>query len=171
MSAVTLISLAFATLMVAGALFDIRDRKIPNRLTLAGIAAGLVLALGPGGVGIVAALLGAGLGFLVALPLFALGAFGGGDAKLITAVGAFMGPAGLLNALLGTALIGGGMAVYTTWRCGMLGRTIFNTGQLVLSLLTAGHHGQRLTIRSEGAVNIPYGVAIAAGSLIAWILL
>jgi Flp pilus assembly protein protease CpaA len=78
-----------------------------------------------------------------------------------------MGPLGMLKALLFTALIGGAMAVYTTWRLGLLGQTISNTGALVLNLVTVGRFGHRQTLRSEGAVTIPYGVAIAAGSLLA----
>jgi prepilin peptidase CpaA len=155
------------TLVVAAALSDVKDRTIPNYLTVTGLAIGLVLSLSPGGISPQGALLGAAIGFGLSLPLFALGAFGGGDAKLITAVGAFMGPLGMLEALLGTALIGGAMAVYTTWRLGLLGQTISNTGALVLNLVTVGRFGHRQTLRTEGVITIPYGVAIAAGSLIA----
>lgn len=155
------------TLAVAAAFSDLKDRTIPNYLTVTGFLVGVVLSLSPGGISPQGALLGAAVGFGLSLPLFALGAFGGGDAKLITAVGAFMGPLGMLKALLATALIGGAMAVYTTWRLGLLGRTISNTGALVLNLVTIGRFGHRQTLRSEGAVTIPYGVAIAAGSLIA----
>ncbi|HSM37506.1 MAG TPA: prepilin peptidase [Longimicrobiales bacterium] len=154
-------------LVAAAALSDLKDRTIPNYLTVTGFGIGVMLSLSPGGISPQGALLGGAVGFGLSLPLFALGAFGGGDAKLITAVGAFMGPVGILEALLFTALIGGAMAVYTTWRLGLLRQTISNTGALVLNLVTVGRFGHRQTLRSEGAITIPYGVAIAVGSLIA----
>lgn len=162
------ITFAFACVLIMGALSDLRDRTIPNVLTLPALGAGIVLAALPGGISLSAALLGAGLAFVVSILLFALGAFGGGDAKLLMVVGAFMGPIDFLNALLFTALIGGVMAVYTTARLGLLRPTLKSMGSLVVSLVTRGRRGRRITVRSSGVVTIPYGVAIAAGSLIAW---
>ena len=67
---------------------DLRSRRIPNWLTVGGMLAGLAVraSMGPGPVG--TGILGIALAALLALPFFAMGALGGGDAKLLMAVGA-----------------------------------------------------------------------------------
>ena len=81
-------------LRVAAVLADLR-RRVPDWLTAAGAAAGVVCAAWGGwhGVGIAAA--GALAGFL---PFHWCGAVGGGDAKLMAAHGALLGPSGILLA-------------------------------------------------------------------------
>jgi prepilin peptidase CpaA len=51
------------------------------------------------------------LGGALGTGLFALGAFGGGDVKLIAALGAILGPVGLIYMLFWTALAGGALAL------------------------------------------------------------
>jgi hypothetical protein len=81
-------------LRVAAVVADLR-RRVPDWLTAAGAAAGVVCAAWGGwhGVGIAAA--GALAGFL---PFHWCGAVGGGDAKLMAAHGALLGPSGILLA-------------------------------------------------------------------------
>jgi prepilin peptidase CpaA len=57
-------------------------------------------------------LLGGGIALLLLLPLFAMGGIGGGDAKLLVMVGAFLGVKPFLAALLATAVFGGAMALF-----------------------------------------------------------
>jgi prepilin peptidase CpaA len=64
--------------------FDLRERKIPNWLTIPALVAGLLLNRWDGAAG---ALLGAAF----YLPGFLLGMAGGGDVKLLAAVGALAG--------------------------------------------------------------------------------
>ena len=81
-------------LRVAAVVADLR-RRVPDWLTAAGAAAGVVCAAWGGwhGVGIAAA--GALAGFL---PFPWCGAVGGGNAKLMAAHGALLGPSGILLA-------------------------------------------------------------------------
>jgi len=91
---------------------DLARRSIPNWLTGAGIAAGLISHLWAGGwrgLGLAAA--GGGIGFVLPLPLFVFGAMGGGDVKLMAAFGTMLGPAGILLAALLGAAVGGLEAV------------------------------------------------------------
>ena len=53
---------------------------------------------------------GAALGFVLTFPLYALGGFGGGDLKLVVALGAALGPLALLSTLFWMALCGGVLA-------------------------------------------------------------
>ena len=93
--------LALLMLLTVAVLTDLRERRIPNKVTVPGLLAGLVIgAVLEGGFPQVA-LGGASLALLVSFPLVALGGLGAGDAKLLTAVGAFVGPGGLLPAVRG----------------------------------------------------------------------
>jgi prepilin peptidase CpaA len=160
------ILLSVLVMVVAVAVWtDVRKRRIPNALTATALilALGLRAALGSGA--LLDGFLGAGLALVVLLPLFAMGGVGGGDAKLLIAVGAFLGPQQLFVALLATAVAGGVIAVAYAIRRGVVLPLILNTGGLVKYVVTLGHGGERTTRTSAGAVNIPYAVAIAAGTL------
>jgi prepilin peptidase CpaA len=147
---------------------DLRARRIPNVVTLPGLVAGLALA------GIMerglpsGALAGAGLALLVSFPLVALGGLGGGDAKLMTAVGAFVGPGGLVSVALYSALAGGLLALLNVVRRRAFVPVMFNVWKLLLHLSSLGRHGERFSLESPGAHSIPYGLAIAVGTMGAW---
>ncbi len=94
---------AFTLLLLTAAALDIRDRRIPNVLTGAGVLVGLAFGILEAHGLPLSALAGMALGLGIGFPLFALGALGAGDAKLLAAVGAFLGPTGLVL----TALYGG----------------------------------------------------------------
>ena len=104
------------------------------------------------------------------MPLFALGGLGGGDVKLLAAVGAFLGPGKLVTALLAAGVVGGAMALaVAAWR-GALAATLARTGGLLLRWLTLGRAGDSRTLGAPGAVTVPYGVAIAVGAVVGWLL-
>ncbi len=114
------------------------------------------------------AVAGAGLALAVTFPLVALGGIGAGDAKLLTAVGAFVGPAGLFSVALYAALAGGLLAIGNTVRRGAFLGVVVNMKNLLVYWLTLGRHGVRIGLDSPGARSVPYGLAIAAGALVAW---
>ncbi len=159
-------TLLFPVLLLAAAL-DWRTRVIPNWLTLAALVVGLGRAALPGGVALSAAAGGAALGLGFGFVLYALGALGGGDAKLLAAVGAFLGPLPFLNGLVLVIGVGGVMALGAVVRRRALRATLRTMGSIVLSLVTFGLTGRRVTLRSEGAIAVPYGIAIALGITLA----
>lgn len=140
----------FALGLAAAAVTDVRERRIPNVLTVSAVVAALVLAALEGWGSLGAALLGAAAGLAIGVVLFAVGVVGGGDAKLMAVVGAFLGAAALPRALLFIALAGGGLALLTL---------------LAGALLPKPVPAQRGDVRSAGRLSVPYGVAIAAGAL------
>lgn len=160
--------LALVALLGAAVVMDLRERRIPNRLTVSGLLVGLAFAaMMEGGVPL-SAVAGSGLAFVVALPFVALGGLGGGDAKLLVAVGAFVGPGGLLSVALYGALAGGLLALGSAIRRGTLLSVLLNSGRLFLHLITLGRHGERFGLDSPQAHSVPYGLAIAAGALVTW---
>jgi prepilin peptidase CpaA len=101
-------------LLTLAAVIDLRRRRIPNWLTFGLIASGLARAWLVAGVAGAAGLIHATAGLFAAasIPffLFALGALGGGDVKLLAGVGAWLGAeAGLavfaVQSVIGLALV------------------------------------------------------------------
>lgn len=101
----------------AGAVVDLRTRRVPDRVTLALAAAGLALAAaGFGRVGVAAACAGALTGLVLMLPGYLFGATGGGDVKLLAAAGTLLGPGDTAWAFLATLLAGGALALVVAVR-------------------------------------------------------
>jgi prepilin peptidase CpaA len=164
------IGLPFAALMLLAAASDLLTRRIPNVLTVAGVAAAPVLWAVVAGPSIaLASLVGAVLAFVVGAALFAAGVLGGGDAKLLMVAGAFLGPARLVPALLAIGIVGGILAlVFALWS-GRLFWTLERVWHLSLHIVTLGRRGASYTVGSADALTVPYAVAIAAGSLATWL--
>ncbi len=102
-------SIAVSTCSLAAAVIDLRTRRVPNVLTGAAGAIGVALALtGTGRIGLAASLVGGAIGFFLMMPGYLFGATGGGDVKLLAAVGTLLGPDRILVAYFGMA-IGGGL--------------------------------------------------------------
>lgn len=105
--------LALGCLLLFACLFDLRQRRIPNRLLAIGLLAALVLQLGSGPPSalLTSYLAGFALGLLMFLPLYLLGGMAAGDVKLMATVGAFVGPALVFQSSLATYCFGGVMAL------------------------------------------------------------
>ena len=100
-------------LAAIAAIFDIRYRRIPNWLVLAGILVGFAWNVSSSGwPGLGRASAGLGLGFILYFPLYLLRARGAGDVKLLAAVGAVTGPLNCLWIFLLTAILGGIIALF-----------------------------------------------------------
>ena len=99
-----------------------------------------------------------------------MGVLGGGDGKLLMAIGAYMGGRELLGALLVIASVGGIVAVIDAGRKGVLLPVLYNTGGILKHWATFGRRGNNRSLSSAGALAIPYGVAIAIGGLLWWFL-
>ena len=159
---------AFLALLCLAGWSDIRTRRIPNLLTLSGLVVGLLLRAVDGYTPLAHGLAGAGLALLIALPFFAGGALGGGDTKLLVAVGAFMGEGRLVGALLLIAVLGGVIAVVESIRRGVILPVVMNSVDILKRWATLGRAGAPRSLATPGAVSIPYGVAIALGAAIWW---
>jgi hypothetical protein len=103
-----LISTSLLTGVLALAVWtDLKSRRIPNALVAMGLCLALAsVSMGWGSVSLSQCLLGALTGLVLFLPLYLFGAVGAGDAKLMAAVGAFVGPYAVLWAAVYTALFG-----------------------------------------------------------------
>jgi prepilin peptidase CpaA len=152
----------------SAAWWDATAHRIPNKVTMMGLAAALALRAPTGLEAVVQGLAGAGIVLVVALVFYALRAIGGGDVKLLAAVGAFMGPAEVPGALALIAVLGAAFALVSVIRRGVLPLLLFNTLDLVKSLASLGQSGLSRKLETPAALTIPYGVPIAVGTLIWW---
>lgn len=99
-------------LVVTAAIVDVKTRRIPNALSVAGAIVGIGLAAtGTVHVSVAQSIVGLILGGLLMLPGYLFGATGAGDVKLMGAAGAVVGVARVPAAFLFTAIAGGAIAV------------------------------------------------------------
>lgn len=150
--------LAFPALVIVGALRDATSYTIPNW-----ISGALILAFFPAAFALGVPLptiglhVGLGVAALIAgMAMFALNWIGGGDAKLFAAAGLWLGwPAGI-DYLMVTGVGGGALAVGLLTLRSAAVRPLAQLGPAwVCRLATPGE-------------NVPYGVAIAVGALVAF---
>ena len=99
MESITVLQLAgVAIFTLIATVTDLQKRKIPNWLTVSAAVLGLVFHVSTSGVsGLWFSLGGFGTGFGMLLVLWLIGGGGGGDVKLMGAIGAWLGP---MNTLL-----------------------------------------------------------------------
>jgi len=152
----------------AAAWWDATAQRIPNTLTVTGLAAALMLRALVGVDAFMHGVMGAGIGLLVSLVFYALRAIGGGDLKLLVGIGGFLGADEIWGALAVIAILGAAFALASTLRRGVLPLLIYNTMDLVRSLSSLGRAGSPRRLDSAAALTIPYGVPIAVGTLIWW---
>ena len=159
-----LVPAVIALVVTIAAAIDLRTRRVPNVLTAAAALIGLAMAAGGvGRVGVAMAIAGCLLGAGVMLPGYLLGGTGGGDLKLLAAIGTMLGPGATLRAFVATAIAGGVLAIVVAARRRRVAATLTGTAHLVA---TAG--ARREGIEDAAADNrFAYAPAIAVGAIVA----
>jgi prepilin peptidase CpaA len=140
--------IGLAVIGLVGSWLDATQRRLPNWLSALGLVAGLALAFATGGLDSVGS---HGLHALVALlggmALFAMGVIGGGDAKFYAGMAAWFPLSLGLNLFVAVAMAGAGLLL-----CWAIIRKI---------------KGKAVFTRNSGpADGLPYGVAVAAGTML-----
>jgi prepilin peptidase CpaA len=122
--------------VIIAAWTDIRTRRIPNPITVAGALLGFVLHVWNSGLqGALTSIEGALLGLGLFIVFYFVGGMGAGDVKLFAAVGALVGPQALVLVFVFTGLLGGITAAVVAVR------------------------------RRHWRATLPYGAVIAGGTL------
>ena len=147
-----LFAFAFLALCVYAALRDIETLTITNGLNalIAFLFVPAIILAAPGW-DVAGGHLSAGaIAFIVSVLLFMLGAFGGGDAKMIPGVMLWLGPEATPTFIAVMAVAGGGLALLV-----MIAR------RFVPETAAPGFAHETL----QAGKGVPYGVAIAAGAI------
>jgi prepilin peptidase CpaA len=156
------------TLAIAATVTDLRSRRIPNPLTLGGAVVALLahLALsGPRGAMFAAA--GWVVGLVLFLLPFALGGMGGGDVKLLAALGAWLGPSDAMWLALYTGVAGGILAIVVALAKGYLRTALSNVALLLTHWRVAGVRPlDELTLERSGAPKLAYALPILVGTVV-----
>ncbi len=155
------------TVAVCAAVIDVRERRIPNRVTYPAMLAGLAAqGMLHGWRGLVVSAAGGLLFGGVFLLFYLIRGIGAGDVKLAAALGCIVGPSASLQVLFATALAGGALAIAFMVVSGRVIETLRNT--LWVAAFHA-HHGLQthptVNLDNPGALRMPYGLAFAAGTL------
>lgn len=160
-------------LLTWAAVVDVRSRRIPNWLTFSLMLAGLgqsftwARTVSPGD-----ACLGLLTGFGLTFALFALGAVGGGDVKLLAGIGAWLGPLPVLAVFAIEAIIGMVIVLAQAAAQGRLTKLFRNSAVIAMSLANSGEHGLDEAAETGRACSgtggrpLPYAVPVLLATLL-----
>ncbi|MEO7773844.1 MAG: A24 family peptidase [Steroidobacteraceae bacterium] len=153
------ISTPLALGLLVATVSDFRNRRISNVLTVAMLAAAVVVrTLVNGGSGAIDSLGGALVGFAALLPFYLLGGFGAGDVKLMAASAAWLGIKLSVVAVGATLFCGGVIGLAVAGWCLLARRGTWPVAATMLAMPDPN--------TALGAVKkkkFPYAVAIASG--------
>jgi len=146
---------------------DVRQRRIPNRVTFPAIAAGLAAhTLAGGWLGLGDAALAGLIAGGVFLIFYLAGGMGAGDVKLMTAIGCLAGLPSLKLLIIATVLAGAAFALAISVHHGRLRETLLNVGAVLQ------HHSLRglephpeLNLSRQETLRLPFALPAAAGCL------
>ena len=147
---------------------DIVSRRIPNVVIAIGLIASLVVQVclhGPlaGGANWLA---GVSTGFALLVPFYLVRGMAAGDVKLLMMIGTWVGPEMTFHIALATFLIGGAWSLVVTMSRGRTRRLLWNLWSLLNNTTRAGRNAGAMRYAPvESVGSLPYGVAIAAGTL------
>lgn len=170
--------LALSLILACAVWHDVKSRRIPNGLIVAGALAAVALhSLLPAGAGLfgqpagalgaLSSLGGLASGLLLLMPFYALRTMGAGDVKLMGVAGAFLGPLGAVNAALFALLAGALLALAVAWHAGQLLQVYVNVQQMLGAAKWGRARGRGATIPEPVVVTgkLPYAIAIACGAM------
>ena len=162
------IELVALTLVAIAACTDVRSRRIPNWLTVPACILGISLHRFLGGwSGLKLSLEGAGIALAVLFPVVLLRGLGAGDWKLFGALGAFVGPVGIMLILFFAVMIGGAMAIFLTIRRRMFWSTVKNLWALMKGFFIYGlRPNPEVSLDNPGLLKLPFAVATALATVI-----
>ena len=162
--------IGLSILLVSAVVCDLRHRRVPNQLILAGLVSGLLIASLPGSHGLASAVLGVVTGMALLMPFYWVKGVAAGDVKLMGASGAFLGPAATLESVMWTFLAGGAMALI--WQMGKAWHGAKARGRPAFSTHAVGEIPLQIELRPRERIRhpghspaLPYALAIACGVL------
>jgi prepilin peptidase CpaA len=167
MSRELFISASFLLVPLSALIFyyDVRYRRIPNKIVLSALLTGIAINMyWNGWNGLLASVEGCLAAFSLMLLLHFYGALGAGDVKLFAAIGGILGIGLVFKTFMIVVLMGGVLAIISMFFTG----TARVTMQRVYLILVGFLPGWKMP-RYEATPDchtIPYGVAITLGSLI-----
>jgi prepilin peptidase CpaA len=165
------LNLILAATIVVAAFIDIKERRVPNWLIVSAVCAGFVLGALQGSTHLLLSIGGFAAGVAALFIPFAFGWMGAGDVKLFGAVGALLGYTSLPRVLFYSCIVAGSVALFAL-AFGYARHTSFKqlwTDCKFMLLTLRGGFPKGSSLES-GAYSVPWGVAIGAGTIMAYYL-
>jgi prepilin peptidase CpaA len=159
-------------LLIWAAVSDLRARRIPNWVTFSIALSGLAQCWTPNHLaGPMQALLGFAAGFAIPFVLFAIGALGGGDVKLLAGVGAWLGPEAAIKIFLLAAIAGMVIVLAQAISQGRTTALFRNSALIALNAAHVGELGVENMAESGKACRsvdrpLPYAVPVLIATLV-----
>ena len=152
--------------------FDLRSRRVPNWLSFSATVMALALNVSiHGAMGLIHCVFGLTMALVVLLGPFVLGGLGGGDVKMMGAIGALLGPALTIQALAIGFVIGGLITLVHLAYLGKTAEVAGRTARMVASAITQRSlHPLRVDLDAPDAIALPYTLPLGIGSILAVIL-
>ncbi len=170
----TSLDLVLIAILLFACAFDLRQRRIPNRLLAVGLLGATILHLSSASASALLTTLVAGfaLGLVMFLPLYLLGGMAAGDVKLMATVGAFLGPSLVFQASLATYCCGGVLALSIVLYRRRGRAALANVFALLLPVMMLGKapRQERAAASAASVGGMPYAVAITCGTgIVLWL--
>jgi prepilin peptidase CpaA len=163
------IEVSLLIVALAAAVYDVRYRRIPNWVSVGGIALGLLAnTLTHGISGLLFSLGGFALGFGLYFVLYVIHAMGAGDVKLMGAIGALVGWKNWVAVFVIAAILGGIMAMILIVARNRVKKTVWNMGYLLNEMRrgrAAYMSREELDVKSPQSVGLPHGAVIAVATI------
>ena len=152
------------TLLITAAAIDLKHRRIPNWLNLTILATGFFQAFFSfHTVTPIQSIAGFAVGFVLPLALFMINAIGGGDVKLLAAIGCWVGPVNILLIIIVKDVVGLVIVLTQAMLQKRLGRLFRNSASIAINLISVRHVGvdtvQKMGLSSK-SVDKPLPLAV-----------
>lgn len=172
-------SILLGILLLSAIWSDVKSRVIPNSIVFLGAVIGIALhtalPMGSGlfndpfgSLGISNSIAGLCVGLIILLPLYALGVMGAGDVKLLSMIGAFLGPQAIIKVALLSFIAGGLFGIIVALWKGVLQQVFKNIFNISMQLFMQTQLGERLHINAPAVTNVKlaYAIAISTGTVL-----
>lgn len=161
--------LPLIALLTLAAVIDARTRKIPNWLNLVILVGGFAQAIAVGvPITISQAMVGVLAGFGILVIPYVLGAMGGGDVKMLAAIGAWLGALGTLQVYLVAAVVGLVIVIVQCFLTGRLTQLVKNSTLIVANFANYAQVGRETVVATGKSMKsvdkpLPYAVPTLVG--------
>ena len=175
----SIVGLALIGIVAAICVSDARERRIPNKLVLAGLVLALIwnsfapLGYGifdqytPGGVGFTASALGALAVFVFFFALYALRIMGAGDVKLMAFFGALFGGLAVIDFTVTVFLCGGVLALSRMFDAKRRTQVLNNLKLITLDrIVSPTGRDQVFDPDNDTAERLPFALAICGAAVV-----
>jgi prepilin peptidase CpaA len=159
--------LLIITILAIASLTDLFYKRIPNWLTLSSLICGIFFQLFfRGFAGFFISLQGIVIGFALTFIIYLVGGLGAGDVKLMSALGAFLGPKEIFLVFIFSSLLSGVYALILLASHGFILNTIKRYFKMFKTLIFTLQLVYIPPLSAEKRLGLRFGIMIALGTLL-----